>query len=83
MFNLVASMKKMREPIRTLLIEAAKMSGLRNAEDTLVYIEERHTLNVIDEVKEFFEWVVADRENRSYGYGNIDSRWLEFQAQKK
>jgi hypothetical protein len=65
----------MREPLRTLLMQAAKQAG-NYEERALAYVEEEMTLADLDDASRFFAWL---REHGlTFGHGTIDLRFEEF-----
>ena len=64
--------------LRTLILEAVKVNGLRDPSEPLLYIEERLTFQEGDVVGAFFTWVHAELDKRRFGRANLDDRWAEF-----
>ncbi len=67
------------EKCQTLLIMGAKQSGL-DASSILAYVGEQMTLEENRQVEGFIKWLKKNK--KTFGYGNIQAVWKEYQAQK-
>ena len=72
----------MNAKTKTLLIMAVKTMGLHTVEETLSFVEESLTASEQEAAEGFLTWVLADKDHRSFGYGNLDERIRQWKASK-
>jgi hypothetical protein len=68
--------RKMKEPLRTLLLQGTGTMGTYRSIEVLSYIEEQLTRAQYDDAKKFLDWMV--KHNLTFGHGTIDLRYHEF-----
>ena len=68
---------KLNRTLSTLLLQAVKMSGSYNPDQTLHFVEEQLTLAEVKEARAFLTWVHAN--SRFFGHGNLPAVWNDWQ----
>jgi len=74
--------RKCSSKIRTLILKAVTECG-RHLKEVMSCIEEYLTPEEAMDVRGFLTWAFFDWDERSFGHGNFEDRWKEWQAQKK
>jgi hypothetical protein len=69
--------------VKTLIIQATKMTGLRSIPDTISYVEESLTGEEVKVMTKFLQWVKQDISRRSFGNANFWERFNEWQSTTK
>lgn len=75
-----ATVRPMKEPLRTLVLEGMKMAGSIDAAEVLTYIEEQLTPTEFREVEQFCKWL--RKNSLTVGHGTISLRWEEFKSKR-
>lgn len=70
------TVRPMKEPMRTLVLQGIKMTGSQNPDDVLVSIEEQLTGPEVNKVTKFLTWLTENK--LTVGHGTISLRWDEF-----
>jgi len=71
-------MKRLSEKIKVLILDGVKTTGSFDPKETMVMFEEHLTVSEAEVIEGFMDWVNEDRENRAFGHGNIDARYMQY-----
>jgi len=71
---------KLNQKLELLLIQGAKQNGL-DVDGIMCQIGEYLTQPEYDAIEKFIKWLVANK--KTYGWGNIQAVWKEWQTSLK
>jgi hypothetical protein len=75
-----STVRPMKEPLRTLVLEGIRSAGNCTPDDVLLYIEENLTPTESRDCENFLRWLT--KNNLSVGHGTISLRWDEFRSKR-
>lgn len=61
-----------------MISDAVKTTGTYDPQENLCFFEEKLTMDEIEEIEPFLRWVHEDTDNRAFGHGNYEERYLQF-----